>query len=144
MKKAKGLSRRELLRFEPPQLMSSQMRIIMLLATLMLTALLRASAQNPGSQDTTTQQQQSAASSSATTLTGCLKGSTDQYYIVEQNGHRHVLMASQDLSSYVNHEVTLTGKASRKPGTSSDAEGHRSGFFSVDSVSDQGSCKKKK
>ena len=119
------------------------MRIIMLLATLMLNALVTASAQNPNSQDTT-QRQHSAASSSATTLTGCLKGSTDQYYIVEQNGHRHVLMASQDLSSYVNHEVTLTGKASRKPGTSSDAEGHRSGFFSVDSVSDQGSCKKKK
>jgi hypothetical protein len=118
------------------------MRILMLLATLMLTALLTASAQNPNSQGTT-QQKQSAATSSSDTLTGCLKGSTDHYYLVEQNGHRHTLMTSQDLSSHVNHEVTVTGKASRQPGTGSDVEGHSSGFFSVDSVSDQGNCKKK-
>jgi flagellar motor protein MotB len=118
------------------------MRLTMLFATLMLTTALASLAQNPNSQDTAQQQQQSAALSSTTTLTGCLKGSTDQYYIVEQNGHRHTLMASQDLSSYVNHEVTVNGKASRKAGTGSDAEGHRAGFFSVDSVSDQGSCKK--
>jgi len=118
------------------------MRIAMSLATLMLVGTLVASAQNP-SQDTT-QQKQAAASSSAGTLTGCLKGSKDQYYLVEQNGKRHSLMANnQDLSSYVNHQVTVTGKAStaRTPG-GSDAEGHRKGFFSVDTVNDQGACKK--
>ena len=120
------------------------MRIPMLLATLMLTAMSTASAQNPSSQDAP-QQQQTAAPSGASTLTGCLKGSKDQYYIVEQNGTRHSLMAkNQQLSSYMNHEVTVTGKAdtSRNPAGSSDAEGHRKGFFSVDSVSDQGTCKK--
>ena len=109
------------------------MRITLLLATLTLTAMLTASAQT-------------AAPSASNTLTGCLKGSTDQYYIVEQNGHRHTLMAKgQDLSSYVNHQVTVTGKAdtSRNSAAGSDAMGHRTGFFSVDSVSDQGACKKK-
>ena len=110
------------------------MRTTMLLAMLTLTAMLTASAQT-------------AAPSASDTLTGCLKGSTDQYYIVEQNGHRHTLMAknNQDLSSYVNHQVTVTGKAdtSRNSAAGSDAMGHRTGFFSVDSVSDQGACKKK-
>ena len=108
------------------------MRITILLATLTLTGMLAASAQT-------------AAPSVSNTLTGCLKGSKDQYYIVEQNGNRHTLMAKdQDLSSYVNHQVTVTGKAdtSRNSAAGSDAEGHRKGFFSVDSVSDQGACKK--
>lgn len=111
------------------------MRIAILLPTLMLTGILTVLAQNPGSQNT--------ASSGGTTLTGCLKGSKDQYYLVEKNGHRHTLMANnQDLNSYVNHEVTVTGKADTSRTANSDAEGHRKGFFSVDSVSDQGACKK--
>ncbi len=112
------------------------MRTAILLSTLMLTGILAASAQNSNSQNT---------ASSGTTLTGCLKGSSHQYYLVEKNGHRHTLNEkSQDLSSYVNHEVTVTGKAdtSRHPSASSDAEGHRAGYFSVDGVSDQGACKK--
>jgi hypothetical protein len=117
------------------------MRIAMCLATLMLIGTLVASAENPF-QDTT-QQQPTAASSSANTLTGCLKGSKDQYYLVEQNGKHHSLMEkTQDLSSYVNHQVTVTGKASTARPTGSDADGHRKGFFSVDTVSDQGACKK--
>lgn len=102
--------------------------------TLMLISVLTALAQNPSS-----------ASSSGTTLTGCLKGSSHQYYLVDKKGPRHTLNEkSQDLSSYINHEVTVTGNAdaSRSASTGSDAEGHRAGYFSVDSVSDQGSCKK--
>jgi hypothetical protein len=113
------------------------MRIIILLLALMLTTTLTVSAQNPNTRNT--------ASSGGKTLTGCLKGSNHQYYLVEKNGHRHTLdEKSQDLSSYVNHEVTVTGKAdaSRSPAASSDAEGHRTGYFSVDSLSDQGTCKK--
>jgi hypothetical protein len=112
------------------------MHITFLLATLMLTGVLSLSAQNPGSQST--------ASSGGNALTGCVKGSKDQYYLVDKNGHRHTLMANnQDLSSYVNHEVTVTGKAdTSRNAAASDAEGHRKGFFSVDSVSDQGACKK--
>ena len=112
------------------------MRIAILLPTLMLTSILTASDQNPSSPNT---------GSSSNTLTGCLKGSPHQYYLVEKNGHRHTLNEkSQDLSSYVNHEVTVTGKAdtSRNPGAGSDAEGHRKGYFSVDSVTDEGNCKK--
>lgn len=117
------------------------MRIAMFFTTLMLISGFTALAANSNSQDTT--QQQTAASSAANTLTGCLKGSKGQYYIVEQNGQRHTLMAkSQDLSSYVNHQVIVTGKADTSRATGSDAEGHRKSFFSVDSVSDQGACKK--
>jgi len=112
------------------------MRLTILLATLMFTSVLTVSAQNSGSQST--------ASSAGTTLTGCVKGSKDQYYLVDKSGHRHTLMAnSQDLSTYVNHQVTVSGKADTgRSSAGSDAEGHRKGFFSVDSVNDQGACKK--
>ena len=113
------------------------MRITMLLATLMLTCLLTASAQDTSSQATPP------ASSGTNTLTGCLKGSKDQYYIVEQNGTRHTLQEKgQDLSSYVNHKVTVTGKADTSRTAGSDAEGHRQGYFLVDGVNDEGACKK--
>jgi hypothetical protein len=116
------------------------MRIAMFFAALMLVSGCTALAASSSSQDTT---QQTTASSTANTLTGCLKGSKDQYYLVEQNGKRHTLMATnQDLSSYVNHQVSVTGKASTARTGGSDAEGHRKGFFSVDTVSDQGACKK--
>lgn len=81
-----------------------------------------------------------------TTVTGCLNGSKNQYYVTEKDGTRHVLLAKgKDLSPYVNHEVTVTGKAdiNRDASASSDegtARGNR--FFSVDAVSDQGACKK--
>ena len=107
------------------------MRIPILPATLMLVAMLTASAENPMSPRENLQQQ-TATSSDATTLTGCLKGSKNQYYLVEQAGTRHSLMGkNEELSSYVNHKVTVTGKAdtSRQPAGSSDAEGHRKGFF---------------
>lgn len=117
------------------------MRIAISFAALMLICTLMASASSP-SQDTT-QQQQTGASSSAGTLTGCLQGSKDQYYLVEPNGKRHALMANnQDLSSYVNHQVTVTGKADTSRAAGSDAQGNRKGFFSVDTVNDQGACKK--
>jgi len=108
------------------------MRVTLVLATLTLAGPLAALAQT-------------AEAPAANKLTGCLKGSKNQYYLVEQDGKRHSLIAkNQDLSSYVNHNITVTGKAdtSRDPAAGNDAMGHRSGLFSVDSVSDQGSCKK--
>jgi len=111
------------------------MRIITMLASLLLTGVLTAPAQNPTPKGTT-------AASSGSTLTGCLKGKTDQYYIMESNGKRHSLMSSQDLSSFVNHQVTVTGKADTSRATGGDAHGHRMGLFSVSNVSDQGPCKK--
>jgi hypothetical protein len=59
------------------------MRLPILLATLTLVAVSTASAENPMS-PRENQQQQSATSSDATTLTGCLKGSKNQYYLVER------------------------------------------------------------
>ena len=118
------------------------MRITIQLAAFILAGMLTMSAQTSNPPDTT----QTGAASSAGTLTGCLKGSHDQYYIVEKDGSRHTLMAKgQDLSQYVDHEVTLAGKADTSrtaPASGSDAKGNRAGFFSVDSVSDQGACKK--
>ena len=121
------------------------MRSIILLTTLTLIGTLTLPTHKAYAAGTN-QQQPNAGSSGADTLTGCLKGSKNQYYVVEPNGTRHTVMAKegQDLSSYVNHKVTLTGKASaaRNAGGSSDAEGHRKGFFSIDGVSDEGACKK--
>ena len=117
------------------------MRITIQLAAFILTGVLSMLAQTSNPPDTT----QTGAAASAGTLTGCLQGSHDQYYIVAKDGSRHKLMAkSQDLSQYVDHEVTVAGKAdtARNASAGSDAEGHRAGFFSVDSVSNQGACKK--
>ena len=104
------------------------MRITIQLAAFILAGMLTMSAQTSNPPDTT----QTGAASSAGTLTGCLQGSHDQYYIVETDGSRHTLMAKgQDLSQYVDHEVTVAGKAdtSRNAAASSDAKGHRAGFF---------------
>lgn len=116
------------------------MRIALLLATLVLAGSCLATAASPSSQDSS---QQPSASSGGDTLTGCLKGSKHQYYLVEADGSRHTVTSkSQNLGTYVNHKVTVTGKADTSRAGGSDAEGHRSGYFVVDSVSDQGSCKK--
>ena len=111
------------------------MRFVLLVSTLMIVGLTM-SAQNPAAP--------SATSTGAGTLTGCVKGSAHQYYLVEKNGHKHTLMETNntDLSSYVNHEVTVTGKADTSRVSGSDAEGHRKGYFSVSGVTDQGPCKK--
>jgi hypothetical protein len=48
-----------------------------------------------------------------------------------------------DLSAYVNHMVTVKGQAENSRNAArSDTEGHRKGFFPVDSVDDQGVCKR--
>ena|SRR5271166_5628594 len=116
------------------------MRIPMLLAIALLAGMALATAQNP------TPEPPQVNTPPTSTVTGCLKGSVNQYYVVEKNGTRHVLLAKgHDLSPYVNHMVTLTGKAdnNRDASASSDegtARGNR--FFAVDSVDDQGACKK--
>jgi hypothetical protein len=117
------------------------MRVVTLFLALILVGMSTVVAQNPSSPDSN---QQQAAASGGSTLTGCLQGKSDQYYLVEQNGTRHSLMSTQDLSQYVDHQVTVTGKAdtSRNAAAGSDAKGHRAGMFSVDNVSDQGACKK--
>ena len=120
------------------------MRITVLLALLVITGALTLSASD-ADPSATAQQQATTASSSGDTLSGCLKGSKHQYYVVEKDGTRHTVMAKadQDLASHVNHMVTLTGKAENsRNAAGSDTEGHRKGFFSVDSVSDEGACKK--
>ena len=119
------------------------MRRILLLATLVIAGTLTLSANN-GGPSAAMQQGTTASSTNADTLTGCLKGSKHQYYVVEKDGSRHSLMpkGDLDLSTYANHMVTVTGKAENRSGAGSDAEGHRKGMFAVDSVSDQGPCKK--
>jgi hypothetical protein len=119
------------------------MRIVTTLVTLMFACMITVMAQETNPQ--TTQQQPTAGSGlAASTITGCLKGSASQYYVVQKDGTRQTLMAKgQDLSPYVNHEVSISGKAdtSRAGSASSDAMGHRNSLFSVDTVTDQGACK---
>jgi len=115
------------------------MRIPMLLAIVLLAGMALATAQNPTSEPPQLN------TPPTSTLTGCLKGSVNQYYVVEKNGTTHVLLAKgHDLISYVNHLVTLTGKAdnNRDASASSDSAARGNRFFSVDDVSDQGACKK--
>jgi hypothetical protein len=80
------------------------------------------------------------------TLTGCLKGSVDQYFVIDSSFFEHVLLAKgHEFGPYVDHMVTLTGKAdNERDASSSSDEGSPRGnrFFSVDEVTDQGPCKK--
>jgi hypothetical protein len=116
------------------------MRIPMLLAIALLAGMALATAQNPAPESAQIN------TPPTSTVTGCLKGSVNQYYVVEKNGTTHVLQAKgHNLSPYVNHMVTLTGKAdvNRDASASSDeGTAHGNRFFAVDSVSDQGACKK--
>ena len=114
------------------------MRVPML-AAIVLLGMALAMAQNPTPP-------QSGATAGNSTVTGCLKGSVNQYYVLEKNGTKHVLLSKgHDLSSYVNHWVTISGKAdTTRDASSSSDEGsaHGNRFFAVDDVSDQGACKK--
>jgi hypothetical protein len=118
------------------------MRAQVLLATLLLSVMATAAAQSSATQT----QQTTSKLPGATTLTGCLKGSINQYYVVEKNGTTHQLLAKgKDLTQYVNHEVTVSGTSdNNRDASASSDEGtaHGGRFFSVDSVSDQGSCKR--
>jgi hypothetical protein len=109
------------------------MRINALLAIILFGSL-TLSAQTPSSSN---------AATGDNTLTGCLKGSTDQYYLVEANGKKHTLQGkNEDFSQYVNHTITVTGKASTARVPNSNAETHRKGYFTVSNITDQGACKK--
>ena len=108
------------------------MRINVLL-TIILFGTLTLSAQTPST----------SGAASGDSLTGCLKGSTDQYYLVETNGKKHTLQGkNEDFSKYVNHTITVTGKASTARVPNSNVEGHRKGYFAVSNITDQGACKK--
>jgi len=118
------------------------MRIPTLLAIVLLAGIAIATAQNPPTDPTQT----TAATAGTSTVTGCLKGSINQYYVVEKDGTAHVLLSKgHDLSSFVDHMVTVTGKAdNNRDASASSDEGtaHGNRFFAVDSVDDQGACKK--
>jgi|HubBroStandDraft_4_1064222.scaffolds.fasta_scaffold00417_16 hypothetical protein len=97
------------------------MRVPMLLAIVLLAGIAVATAQNPTPP-------QSSTTASNSTVTGCLKGSVNQYYVVEKNGIQHVLLSrGHDLSSYVGHWATISGKAdiNRDASSSSDGVGAR-------------------
>jgi hypothetical protein len=118
------------------------MRIPVTLSIVLCAGALLAMAQNPSTQGTS----EPAQTSGTSTLTGCLHGSKNQYYVMEKNGTNHVLLTRErDLSKYLNHQVTVTGKAdTNRDASASSDEGtaHGNRFFSLESISDQGACKK--
>ena len=86
-------------------------------------------------------------SAGETTVTGCLKGHTDGFYLIEKDGTMRLLMSPNDnLKPYVYHWVQLGGNRDfgRDASASSD-EGtpHGLRFFQVEEVlSDEGACKR--
>ena len=86
-------------------------------------------------------------STQETTLTGCLEGKTNGYYLIEQNGTVHMLMGrNRDLRLYVDRWVELGGNRdnSRDASASSDqGTAHGLRFFQVEEViADNGTCKR--
>jgi hypothetical protein len=122
------------------------MRIASSLALLALVCIALASAQTTSPPAPATIQKASL-SAEESTLTGCLKGSTDEFYLTERNGTMHVLMGhNRDLRPYVDHWVELGGNRdnSRDASASSDeGTAHGLRFFQVEEiVADNGVCKR--
>jgi hypothetical protein len=86
-------------------------------------------------------------SPSESTVTGCVKGSADQYDLVQKDGTTRLLMGPNDeLNRYVGHWAELRGnRDNRRDASASSDEGTAHGlrFFQVEDVlADQGSCKR--
>jgi len=82
-----------------------------------------------------------------TTVTGCLRGRTDEFYLVEKDGTTRLLMGpNEKLNSYVGHWVELGGnRDNRRDASASSDEGtpHGLRFFQVEEIlADQGACKR--
>ena len=93
-------------------------------------------ASNPSPARASVQNVSLAAGQSA--VTGCLKGSTNQFYLMEQNGTLHLLMGpNKELQAHVGYWVELGGNrdSSRDASASSDeGTAHGMRFFQVEEV----------
>jgi hypothetical protein len=120
------------------------MRIAVSLAILVLVCVVLASAQTTSPTAPATVQKLSL-SAGETMVSGCLKGSTDGFYLIERDGTMRLLMSSNDsLKPYVDHWVQLGGnRDSRRDSSASSDEGTAHGlrFFQVEEViADNGTC----
>jgi hypothetical protein len=121
------------------------MRIAVSLAIFVLAWFALASAQTTTSTGSVAVVQKVSLSPGESTVTGCLKGSTDQYYLVQKDGTMRLLMGPNDeLRQYVGHWVELAGnRDNRRDASASSDEGtpHGLRFFQVENIlADQGSC----
>ena len=120
------------------------MRIAVSLVAVLLLCCALASAQttNTGGAPAVVQK---ASLSGETTVTGCLQGKTDGYYLTEKDGTMRLLMGPDDeLNSYVGHWVQLGGNRDNRRDASAGDEGtpHGLRFFQVEEIlADQGTCK---
>ena len=112
------------------------MRFAATLAIVLAACVVAASAQtsNPSPARASVQNVSLAAGQSA--VTGCLKGSTNQFYLMEQNGTLHLLMGpNKELQAHVGYWVELGGnRDSSRDASASSAEGtaHGMRFFPVE------------
>ena len=122
------------------------MRIAVSVAILTLACCALALAQTTTSSGPAVMQKASL-SAGETTVTGCLQGKTDGYYLTQKDGTMRLLMGSNDkLRSYVGHWVELGGNRDlRRDASASSDEGtpHGLRFFQVEEIlADQGTCKR--
>jgi len=121
------------------------MRFAVSLAILVLVCVVLASAQTTSPTAHATVQKANL-SGGDTTLTGCVKGSNDEFYLITKDGTLHMLIGrNRDLRPYVGRWVELGGNRdlSRDASASSDeGTAHGLRFFQVEEViSDNGACK---
>lgn len=83
-----------------------------------------------------------AASGQPTQISGCLKGNSQEYRLVEKDGTIHMLVGDNNaLEGHVGDEVRLVGYRDNRRDASSSM-GHASNYFQVQSLSsDNGKCK---
>jgi len=114
--------------------LEAKMRIRFLLAGALASAM-ALMAQNPGSVDTAVPPQ-AGPTAGTNSITGCLKGTSEQYYPMEKNGTRHELVAkNKDLKPYMDHMVTVTGRGdSNRDASSRSGEGTAGGIDSFRSI----------
>jgi len=123
------------------------MRLALSVAAAVMVCLACASAQNSNPASLTTVAQTATLSPGETTITGCVKGSTDGFYLMQQDGTMRLLMGrNRMLRPLVDHWVELGGnRDDRRDASASSDEGtpHGLRFFQVEEViANQGPCKR--
>jgi len=115
------------------------MKYAISILTLLFAASMSLLAQNSSS---TMGQANPAETGKPTEITGCLKGKSQEYRVVEKNGTTHMLIGDNSaLASHVGDEVTLQGYRDNARDASSSM-GHGMRYFDVQNItSDNGKCK---
>ena len=122
------------------------MKLAASLTFFLLVCLACASAQTPSASTAPATLQNASLPAGESSVTGCVHGSTDQYYLIENDGTMRLLMGpNSQLQQLLGHRVVLAGNRDLRRDASASSDGgtpHGLRFFQVEEVlAEQGVCK---